>query len=111
MRGSLAKYRSSRGGHYASCFEREAAEWRAKEEGARLPQRARRAPDLFARQEPGEKRMLLDFVLSNCTGKDGKSTVAFRRPHDLLAVTHKAIQKKEAAGASSGGPRPEMLPD
>lgn len=114
----------------AAFFERKATGWRAEqekllraiaghqqanqtylEEGVQLLELARRAPELFARQEPQEKRRLLDFVLSNCTWKDGKLTVTFRQPFDLLAVTNEAIQKKKAARAPSGDLRPEMLPE
>jgi len=70
----------------AEFFDRMAAEWRAEQDrllrvvekhqaanrsyldqGVQLLELARRAPLLFARQTPREKRRLLDFVLSNCT--------------------------------------------
>ena len=48
---------------------------------------ARNAQQLFERQEPREKRRLLNFVLSNCTWEDGEVVATFRQPFDLLAET------------------------
>jgi site-specific DNA recombinase len=78
-------------------FDRKAAEWRAEqdrlmraieshqaadqtylEEGIRLFELGCRAHELFQKQEPREKRRLLDFVLSNCTWKDGELQATFR---------------------------------
>jgi site-specific DNA recombinase len=111
-------------------FERKSAEWRTEQmallrqitqhqqanqtylhEGIQLLQLAQQAADLFARQESKEQRRLLDFVLSNCTWADGKLTVQFRQPFDLLAVTNEALRKEKAAGSDSSGPRQERLPE
>jgi hypothetical protein len=46
---------------------------------------ARNAQRLFAKQEPREKRRLLNFVLSNCTWEDGNIVATFCQPFDLLA--------------------------
>ena len=43
---------------------------------------ARNAQRLFAKQEPREKRRLLNFVLSNCTWEDGEVVATFRQPFD-----------------------------
>jgi hypothetical protein len=48
---------------------------------------ARNAQRLFERQEPRQKRRLLNFVLSNCTWEDGEVVATFRQPFDLLAET------------------------
>ncbi|MGB7857257.1 MAG: hypothetical protein WBL48_15310 [Pseudolabrys sp.] len=48
---------------------------------------ARNAQMLFAKQEPREKRRLLNFLLSNCTWEDGAAVATFRKPFDLLAET------------------------
>ena len=59
-----------------------------------------RAPLLFEKQVPAEKRQLLNFLLSNCVWKDGAVTAAYRQPFDLLAVVHeeaKALQGKRGA--------------
>ena len=71
-------------------FDRMSAEWRAEqdrclptieqhqsadqsylEEGVRILELARNSRRLFEKQEPREKRRLLNFVVSNCTWKDG----------------------------------------
>jgi len=56
-------------------------------EGVQLLDLAQNAQRLFAKQEPREKRRLLNFVLSNCTWDDGRITGAFRQPFDALAQT------------------------
>jgi site-specific DNA recombinase len=65
------------------------------DEGARLLELAQSAQRLFARQEPGEQRRMLNFVLSNSTWKNNELFVAFRQPFDLIAKT--------ATTAPSGG--------
>jgi site-specific DNA recombinase len=73
-------------------FDRKAADWRTEQErllrtiedhhaanrtylddGVRLLELAQRGYSLFKKQEPREKRRLLNFLLSNCTWKDGTS--------------------------------------
>jgi site-specific DNA recombinase len=56
-------------------------------EGAALLELARNAQRLFAKQEPREKRRLLNFLLSNCTWEDGEVVATFRQPFDMLAET------------------------
>jgi site-specific DNA recombinase len=103
-------------------FDRKAAEWRAEqgrllrvieehqtadqtylEEGIRLLELGRRAHELFQKQEPREKRRLLDFVLSNCTWKDGALQATFRQPFDLIIASTKAYEHEKAAGVASNG--------
>jgi len=103
-------------------FDRKAAEWRAEqdrlmraieshqaadqtylEEGIRLLELGRRAHELFQKQEAREKRRLLDFVLSNCTWKDGELQATFRQPFDLIIASTKAYAHKKAAGVVSNG--------
>ena len=57
------------------------------DEGVQILELARNAQRLFERQEPREKRRLLNFVLSNCTWEDGEVVATFRQPFDLLAET------------------------
>jgi site-specific DNA recombinase len=57
------------------------------DEGVQLLDLARNAQRLFAKQEPREKRRLLNFVLSNCTWEDGEVVATFRQPFDMLAET------------------------
>jgi site-specific DNA recombinase len=58
-----------------------------KDEGVALLDLARNAQRLFAKQEPREKRRLLNFVLSNCSWEDGEVVATFRQPFDMLAET------------------------
>jgi site-specific DNA recombinase len=53
----------------------------------RLLDLAHDARRLFAKQEPQEKRRLLNFVLSNSTWKNCQLSVTFRQPFDLLVQT------------------------
>ena len=90
----------------AAFFDQMAAEWRAEQarcqreidrhqeadksymdEGVQILELARNAQRLFERQEPRQKRRLLNFVLSNCTWEDGEVVATFRQPFDLLAET------------------------
>ncbi len=72
------------------------------DEGIRLLELASRARELFELQEPREKRRLLDFVVSNCSWKDGQLDATLRQPIDLMAV---------AAGARGGEGDPESGSD
>src|SRR6266566_4522273 len=88
----------------AAFFDKMAAEWRAEQarcqreidrhqeadksymdEGVQILELARNAQRLFERQEPRQKRRLLNFVLSNCTWKGGELIATLRQPFDLLA--------------------------
>ncbi len=110
-------------------FERKSAEWRADqdrcqrlieqhkaanqtylEEGIRLLELAQSAHRLFLKQEPREKRRLLDFLVSNCTWKDRKLQATFRQPFDLLAETVATDAMRKAAGHPSSGLSENWLP-
>jgi hypothetical protein len=65
------------------------------DEGVQLLELARNAQRLFAKQEPREKRRLLNFVLSNCTWEDGEVVATFRQPFDMLADTTTAATRFE----------------
>ena len=65
----------------------QAADQSYMDEGVHLLELAQNAQRLFAKQEPREKRRLLNFLLSNCTWEDGKVVPNFRQPFDLLAET------------------------
>jgi site-specific DNA recombinase len=67
------------------------------DEGVRLLELAHSAHRLFQKQEPREKRRLLDFVLSNCAWSNGKLTVTYRQPFDLIAA---AVAEEASAAAS-----------
>ena len=100
-------------------FDRMAAAWRSEQadclrsieqhqtanqsymaEGIRLLELARNARRLFEKQEAREKRRLLDFLVSNCSWRDGRLTVEFRQPFDLLADTAMAADNATAANGS-----------
>ena len=57
------------------------------DEGVQILELARNAQRLFAQQEPREKRRLLNFLLSNCSWKNGEVIATLRQPFDLLAQT------------------------
>ena len=71
------------------------------EEGVALLELARNAQRLFAKQEPREKRRLLNFLLSNCTWEDGEVVATFRQPFDMLAETVVAARSESATGTAS----------
>ena len=64
------------------------------EEGVGFLELAQRAAELFEKQESREKRRLLNFVLSNCSWKDGELTPEFRQPFEMIAVEATALQAK-----------------
>src|SRR5947209_829840 len=69
--------------------------------------RASVAQRLFERQEPRQKRRLLNFVLSNCTWEDGEVVATFRQPFDLLAETT-AIAARHGAGNTTKSAKSEI---
>ena len=72
---------------------------------------ARNAQRLFAKQEPREKRRLLNFLLSNCTWEDGEVVATFRQPFDMLAETVVETRNESAAGAASTPVFEKWLPE
>jgi site-specific DNA recombinase len=68
-----------------------------KDEGIALLDLARSAQRLFAKQEPREKRRLLNFLLSNCTWEHGEVIATFRQPFDMLVETTSAAARAEGA--------------
>ena len=102
----------------AAFYDRKAVEWRSErdslsqgieehraanhnylDEGIQLLQLARRAHELFERREASEKRRLLNFVVSNCSWKDGKLTAVHRQPFDIISL---AAQKQRASKTRDG---------
>ncbi len=63
------------------------------EKGIQLLELAQRSVILYEKQEMREKRKILNFVVSNSIWKDGKLSVNFRKPFDLLAVTKQKSQE------------------
>jgi hypothetical protein len=77
------------------------------DEGVQILELAQNAQKLFERQEPREKRRLLNFVVSNCTWEDGEVVATFRQPFDLLAETT-AISMRFAADNKSNSAKSEI---
>jgi site-specific DNA recombinase len=80
------------------------------QEGVRLLELARDAHRLFEKQEPREKRRLLNFLVSNCSWEGGELTATLRQPFDLLAETTLALEKGRAASGIANGPSQIWLP-
>ena len=80
------------------------------DEGVKLLELARRAHILFKKQEPREQRRLLDFVVSNCTWKNGELHATYRQPFDLLAAATRADRELVAARGTSEGRFENWLP-
>ena len=68
------------------------------DEGVQILELARSAQRIFERQDAREKRLLLNFVLSNCTWDDGEIVAAFRQPFDILAETTAIAAQLERNG-------------
>ena len=71
---------------------------------------ANRAADLFAEQPAGEKRRLLEFVLSNSLWANGELTPEFCQPFDMLADMATVGAQKMAAGLLTSSHHQEELP-
>lgn len=77
----------------------ETAEQSYMEEGVQILELARNAQKLFERQEPRQKRRLLNFLLSNCSWEDGEVVATFRQPFDLLAQATVAAARATVASS------------
>ena len=103
----------------AAFYERMVAEWRTEQdrcrrlieqhqtanesymdEGVKVLELARNARRLFDKQEPREKRRLLNFLVSNCSWRDRRLTATLRQPFDLLAETATLAANVRAANGS-----------
>ena len=73
------------------------------DEGIQILELARRASELFEKQSPEEKRRLLNFLLSNCSWKDGELSVTYRQPFDIIAKSAAAYKEKETVETVSSG--------
>ena len=110
-------------------FDRKAAEFRAEqcrimrdidahqsanqsyvEEGIRLLELAHNAHRLFENQPPAEERKRLDFVVSNCTWKDGELRAEYRQPFDVLALAVAADEGAKEVGATISAKNEIWLP-
>jgi len=110
-------------------FEERAAEWRGEqarirariaeheganqsylEDGIRLLDLSRRAHELFAKQPAGEKRKMLDLLLSNSVWKDGELTVTYREPFDIIAKSANAERALAPTGTTEEARSEVWLP-
>jgi site-specific DNA recombinase len=101
-------------------FDRKASEWRAEQarirsdigahyvanqnyiqEGIKLLELAQRAARLFESQPAKKKRKLLDFVLSNCSWKEGELVAQYRQPFDVLADVVAAQPRLQAVAQAN----------
>jgi len=62
------------------------------------------------KQSPAEKGRLLEFVLSNCTWKDGRLTAEYGQPFDLPAKNVISLEKKKPAERAQTGCFDNWLP-
>jgi site-specific DNA recombinase len=85
----------------------ESAEQSYMDEGVQILELARNAQKLFERQEPREKRRLLNFLLSNCCWENAEVVAAFRQPFDLLAQTT-AIATRAATSSNANSTKSEI---
>lgn len=113
----------------AAFYEKMSAEWQAEqdrclreierhqntdgsylEEGVRLIELAQNAQRLFEKQNPREKRRLLNFFVSNCSWSDGELSVTLKQPFDMIAETAMVEAKKKPTGEVSMGLSENWLP-
>jgi site-specific DNA recombinase len=78
------------------------------EEGVAILELANRAVELFEKQPASEKRLLLDFVVSNSTWANGELKVDFRQPFDLIAVGVTESKQMKVAGVLTDDLHPAM---
>jgi site-specific DNA recombinase len=79
----------------------ESAEQSYMVEGIQILELACNAQRLFERQDPRQKRRLLNFVLSNCTWDDGEVIATFRQPFDLLVEITALAAPREAENSDN----------
>ena len=93
-----------------SIEEHQAANQSYLEEGVRLLELAQRAHSLFQKQEPREKRRLLNFLLSNCSWKAGELIPVFRQPFDMIVHANSAHSQRQHSILSSNVDFEKWLP-
>src|SRR5262249_57449591 len=73
--------------------------------GVRLLELASRAHELFLKQGPAEKRQLLKFVVSNSTWRDGRLSISYRPPFDLILDGVSQVVKNGRTDRQNGSPQ------
>lgn len=71
---------------------------------------AKEAHRVFDTQPAGEKRRLLNFLLSNCTWADGELRADFNEPFDFLAETVAGAARLTAAEGPESAQNAKWLP-
>ena len=59
---------------------------------------------------PGEKRQLLNFVLSNCVWKDNALKATFKKPFETISEYIVQSNNERAVGVASNGSFSNWLP-
>ncbi len=78
-------------------------------ESAQLLELAAKARELFEMQSAGEKRQLLNFVISNSTWRDGKLSVEYRQPFELFSTWSEMMKKPPERETLENGQNEEWL--
>lgn len=91
----------------AEITRHEAADRSYTEEGLGLLELAGMAVELFECRPAAEKRRLLEFLCLNSEFRDGKLTMTWRKPFDVLAESIDAAKKTGSAFDESGEARLE----
>ena len=79
-------------------------------EGVKLLGLVGRAHNLFQKQEPSEKRRLLNFVLSNCIWNGGDIVVEYGHPFNIILGTTAKVQNKKRVREASAPRIDNWLP-
>ncbi|MDR2857567.1 MAG: hypothetical protein LBV50_06940 [Novosphingobium sp.] len=72
---------------------------------------AREAHRVFDNQPAGEKRRLLNFLLSNCTRANRELTATFAEPFDFLEKTVAKMAAPSAPEGAESGQKTKWLPE
>jgi site-specific DNA recombinase len=76
------------------------------EEGLKILELAQRASFLYEQQDVFEKRRLLEFVVSNSIYKDGRLTVQYRKPFNLMADANIKYKEERNVSLQKNAPFP-----
>jgi len=79
--------------------------------GVALIRLAKDAHRVFENQPAGEKRRLLNFLLSNCSWANGELSAKFNEPFDFLAETVAEAARISAAQGPESAQKMKWLPE
>jgi DNA invertase Pin-like site-specific DNA recombinase len=106
-----AEWRAEQNNCFREIERHESAEQSYMDEGVQILELVRNAQCLFERQEPRRKRLLLNFLLSNCTWDHGEVAATFRHPFDLLAETTSATSRNGTGNVANSAKNEIWLGD